>query len=610
MSRHAHWGSAFLIAVMAFGAGCSEPTTKDSDAGTTQDAGGPARGDDRLDAGDALDAASQDPGDGDRGLDASAPEDAGDEPLDAGDALDAGLAPDGGALDDAGEGAPLVGLPYPERDAYLIKGVQPDFWPNKDELVGHKTGAVAMNLVWAHWEPTVKATPCGANEAEYDGRCFVVGADVEDAIADWSARGVVVTAVLYGVPAWARVGNPGCSPHAPGFEIFCTPDDASDFARFAGMLAERYDGLHGHGRIADFVIHNEVNANAWFDIGCGQGVPCDTETWIQTYVDNYVAAYDAIKAHQSEAKVLASFEHHFDTTFDQPADPNALLSVKTFVTELDARVGDREWMIAYHPYAPDLRSPVFSPSDLPRVTYGNLGVLLGWLRTAFPDEPHAWQVQLTESGINSVPPLSSEAAQAPAVCDSLRNVLGTPGVTSYIYHRLRDHPDEEGLKLGLIREDGTYKPAWSTWALANHYDDQPPQLSCGFEDLPYTRLRRGARTLFGDVRVHWASSRILPADYDEESSWRLHREPVPGTVALYECEVDSALWGAHNLLSRDPGCEGRLSLGPVGHIWTAPFQGGVALYRCRRDSPVDHFVSEDPACEGELVEELLGYAQP
>jgi len=464
------------------------------------------------------------------------------------------------------------------------------------------TGSVAMNLVWQGWEPAVKSPPCGDGEQEFDGHCFVVSGGVDGEIRDYTALGVVVTAVVYGVPEWARQ-NVVCSPIAPGFEIFCKPDNPNDYARFAGMLAFRYNGLNGNGRIADFVIHNEVNSNDWFDVGCGQGTPCDQGQWIQIYAENYNAAYDAIVAQQPHAKVLASFTHHFDTVFDQPGAGSPLLSVKTFVGSLAGLAGDREWRVAYHPYPPDLLKPAFGTEDLPKVTYGNIGVLVGWLMATFPDHPHAWDVELTESGVNSLAPHSSPEAQSDGVCRSLYNVLGTPGISNYIYHRMKDHPAETaaGLGVGLVTEWGDFKPAWVTWALANRYDLSPPKLSCGFENLPYTKLVRG----YKPGPHHVATTRLLPDGFAQEQAYRLWRDPEPGTKMLFECRI-----GGENFLSPAASCEGQLPMGPLGYIKSEPFEGGVALYRCYSSALGDHMISPDSGCEGYTTEQLLGYAQP
>jgi hypothetical protein len=497
-------------------------------------------------------------------------------------------------------GGPDTALPYPTRTAYRIKGLQPDFWPDKNEVAGNNAGGVSMNLVWATWEPAVKPPPCAATEEEYSGHCYAVDPNLDAAISEYTAKGLVVTSVTYGVPAWARIAN--CSPVSPGFEIFCAPKDAADYGRFAGMLARRYDGKHGHGRLADFVIHNEVNANDWFDIGCGQGTACDKDAWITAYAASYAAAYDAIAKEQSTAKVLVSLDHHFGTVFDTPAAQNPLLSGTTLLTGFAAKIGNRAWRVAFHPYPPNLLAPQFSPDDLPKVTYGNLGVLAGWLRKTFPATPSAWEIQLTESGVNSLAPGSTQAGQVKGVCDSFHNVLGTPGIESYIYHRMKDHPVEtaSGLGVGLHDENGVPKPAWSTWALANRNDLNPPQLSCGFEDLPYTRLTRSYKA----ARGHWASSRVAPPGFAQENSWRLLRDPAPQTTLLYECAV-----AQHNFITTDVNCEGQQPMGPVGYAYATAQPGSINLHRCRIDAGVDHFVG--PAgCEGQIDEGSLGYVLP
>jgi hypothetical protein len=493
------------------------------------------------------------------------------------------------------------GLAYPDRGLYGIKGLQPDFWSDMDEISGNAAGGVAMNLVWAFWEPTESLAPCSGDQVEHQGHCFTIDGSVDAAIQAWTERGLVVTAVVYGVPEWARAGV-DCSPVAPGFEMFCAPDDAQDYARFAGMIAARYDGTSGHGRVADFVIHNEVNSNNWFDVGCGQGVTCDKGAWLSTYADNYWAAWEAVAAEQPQARVFISLDHHFSSSFQDLDADSPLLGGEDVIDAVAAAAAGRAWRVAYHPYPPNLLDSTFGPGDWPRVTYGNLGTLLGWLHAEYPGSVAASQVHLTESGINSLSP-SSASEQATALCDSFQNVLGTPGIESYIYHRMQDHPDETaaGLGLGLRDTSGAAKPAWTTWALANRETDGHPQMECGFQDLPFVRLTRGYRSSEG----HRASTRVLPSGYAEEQSFLLHREEQADTVLLFECLV-----GEHTLLTRDAGCEGLHPMGPVGWAWLEQRSGSAPLYRCSIGAGSDHFVSKEPDCEGQTTEELLGWVLP
>ncbi|MFN8040943.1 MAG: DUF5722 domain-containing protein [Acidimicrobiales bacterium] len=476
---------------------------------------------------------------------------------------------------------------YPRDPVGGIKGLQPDLVPDKDALAPG-LGTVAVNFAWWEWEPTRTPAPCAPDQVEADGRCYVVPPVIDAEVRAWFDRGVPVTGIFYGTPPWARGARP-CSPANPGFEVFCVPDDPVDFARFVGMIARRYDGARGAGRVTDFVVQNEVDMNDWFDVGCGQGVPCDPATWISTYASIYNPTYDVVRAAQPSARVLISFTHHFDPVFDAPAATNPTLSVKTFLTALVPLLGDRQWSIAAHPY-PRLPAPVFDARDLPFATLGSIGALVGWLRATFPANPLAGEVQLTEVGLNAPP--AYEQLQAEALCTAFRNVTGTPGVTSFIYHRLLDQKDEFGLALGLRRIDGSAKPAFAVW----HDVNLPGSARCGFDLLPHTVVQHGLDPVTG---AHWYSSRELPSGVVATGEqWLLSHEVVPGTAMLYECGR-----GESSHLSRAVTCEGDVPLGPVGAIGTAAAPGRTALYRC--SAAATELVTIDPACEGDQV--VLGY---
>lgn len=495
-----------------------------------------------------------------------------------------------------------VDKPTSVRDTYpvrkSIKSLQPDF-QDRAQIIGNEVHGVAMNLVWAEWQPQ-QSKSCGANQVQYDGYCFNKNQAIIDAIREYTNHGVVVTAVVYGVPDWARRDCVNPKKRVVQAPMFCAPVDgkASDYGRFAGFVANFFNGEKGNGRVADFVIHNEVNSYMWFNIGCSD-TNCNLNTWTRVYADSYNAAYDYIKKEQKNAKVLISFDHYFGAT------KGISYRADNFLKTLVPKLGNRDWMLAFHSYPPDLASPEFGANDYNThgiISFGNIGVLAGWLRQNYPNDPHAWEIQLTENGINGVGASMQQRQQA-QLCQAFRNVLGTPGITSFVYHRLVDHPDEVagGLGCGLWNEDRSPKPAWTTFALANRKGVGAGWPSCGFDILPYVPLMRGY-----NGKKHWVTSRQFPSGVKVEQTWHILREQAPNTQLVYECRVGGPN-GDHTLISTLANCENQFNMGPMGYVYKTQVAGTSPIYRCYIATTGDHFISSDPNCEGQKEESLIGY---
>jgi len=405
--------------------------------------------------------------------------------------------------------------------------------------------------------------------------------------------------VLFATPEWARPNN---TAKAGDVQIvdpkFIAPDNPEDFARFAGMIAKRYNGANGNGRVVNFIIQNEVNALDWYNPGCGAAShPCDVNQRIESYASIFNLAYDRIKAEQPEARVFFSFDHHFGNDY---YNAPRYSSAKQFIETLDPMVSPREWRMAFHSYPGNLYSPEFGPYDYPKVTFGNLGVLAGYLHQRFPTKPHAWDVHLTENGINAASP-SSTASQEAQLKVATKNVLGTPGVKNFVYHRLRDHYQEGTFQPGLHDINDNAKPAWAAWANNNRYRQSPQRLTDGYDDLPYVRLYRSVHPEYG----HWASTRQTPAGYVAESSYFLLREELPNTTLLYECHV-----GGINVtrLSASTYCEGDQNFGPVGYVYNFnnSAQTRAQLFSIKVGDGANYLITTDPnEVAGEVT--TLGY---
>lgn len=482
-----------------------------------------------------------------------------------------------------------------------ITPTNPGYWV--PDHTGWNADGITVNFFWPN------AQPCS-------GCAISIPTEASSLMDYYSNSGLHVTALVAGVPQWARQ-TPNCFNDAYK-NNFCAPrsDALPDFTNFVRLIADTYKGQPGKLLISDFVIQNEVNHSLWFNVNCTTQ-SCNRDTWVDTYIQSYIAAAQGVNR---PANLLVPLNFHWAKDYDNTNDGGyPIISGMTFLEKFDARLRSPafnrpdladSWRLAYHAYPPNMQKPQFSAYDLPKGTFGNVGVVVGWLSKNFPS--HVSGVQLTENGISAYLGGYTDA-QAIWMCKAFRNVLGTPGITNFSYHRMKDNPDETRapgyLFLGLFDSNGNPRRAWGDWKIVN--DPNTPGY-CGYEnDRTKTVIKRGYNPA---LNKHWVSSRILPEGFTEEQGWKLLREDMsaPGyqLTMLYECQINN-----HTFLSVAANCEGQIPMGPVGYAYTSQSQapGLVPLYRCGLSNGVDHMVTTSSTCElwgSQYNEGLLGYAQP
>ena len=176
--------------------------------------------------------------------------------------------------------------------------------------------SIDMDVFRSSFQPTEKRDHCSGGEVLYDGYCFIPA--LRELVQQYTSKQLMITGILIVPPEWARRGNTECKQRDKNF---CSPDDATEFGRFAGFLAWYFNGQNGHGRISEFVIMNEVNAAEWYNTGCGGAKACNVDKWVRSYAQVYNAAYDRIRSHQRQAPVLISFQHDFGSELDHALAP-------------------------------------------------------------------------------------------------------------------------------------------------------------------------------------------------------------------------------------------------------------------------------------------------
>jgi hypothetical protein len=245
---------------------------------------------------------------------------------------------------------------------------------------------------------------------------------------------------VYRTPSWANGGK--------GVEW---APRLADYASFMSALARRYDGRHGP-RVALFEPWNEPNL-PWFLMPQWQGFPGhETPASPQIYAAMLGAAYRAIKAAQPDGAVIGVSGGPTGT--NRP--PDGAVGILDFVRQLAALHPPLD---AYAQHLYPALSPAASTAMPSFRTLPGLLQALDRLKSGAP-------LLITEFGwTTTASPFRaahvSESDQATFLPEAIAALRSDPRVRLAVWFNLQDN---SGWPSGLLREDGTEKPAWAALA--------------------------------------------------------------------------------------------------------------------------------------------------
>jgi hypothetical protein len=250
-------------------------------------------------------------------------------------------------------------------------------------------------------------------------------------------RGLDVLATIAYTPSWARDGDG---------DDKLAPRDVGDYARFAGEAARRYP----ENRIAAWELWNEPNsAQFWAP-----------RPDAREYARLATAAARAIHDERPDAVVMSGGLAPAGPELDWVSPDRRFVSPWRFLRDVRAADGLEEIdAVAFHPYAaqpsapsdPGIANPFQQTRELRRLV----------------DRSRPLPIWATEAGAwTGGDRRISERAQARHVAEYLEEWHAWPRVGPFFYYELTDSgedPDEREDHFGLIRADGTEKPAYATF---------------------------------------------------------------------------------------------------------------------------------------------------
>ena len=303
-------------------------------------------------------------------------------------------------------------------------------------------------------------------------------AGVERAITEARARGVNVVLSLY--------------PNGPR-SIADNPAAAGQFVAWVAQVARRYPDVR------DFIVGNEANVNRFWQPQYG---PTGKAVSCATYTGVLAAAYDALKGVNPGLNVIGVGLSPRGND-DPRARSNPSVSPVRCIRDMGAayrrskRTRPLMDELSFHPF-PNLNTdplgrgyqwpnaglanldrlkqavwdafyatgqPVFPESSFGR--FGALASLAAADSLRFRLNEVGWQVEIVPSaqaayhGKETVA-TTDEASQAQIYGDAVAFIACDPAVRSLLFFHLTDDPDLDRWQSGLIRADGTRRPAYAS----------------------------------------------------------------------------------------------------------------------------------------------------
>lgn len=340
----------------------------------------------------------------------------------------------------AAQAAPVVVAARPRAVRTLTAGLcagdlvgmsRADVTARMSLLAAAGARAIRVDLNWARVQPT---------PTTWDWR------NVDDIVDVARSRGIAVLPVVGYTPAWARV--------AGGTDERAAPRDVAEFARFLGAAVARYKD-----RIHSWEIWNEPNTGGWRTLAS-----------VADYTRLLVASADAVRRQHLTARILVGGCAPTETVDGERVAP------EDFLRGIYAHGGrDAFTHVAMHPYSfPALPGEGEAWSGwsqmlrMREITVAHGDAAKGFYVTEFGAPTGGTGATATQRNRQYAlaPDHVDEAMQVTCVQAAFEQVRKTPWIHALFWYGLLDLHDRGGTSeefFGLVRHDGSRKPAYDAW---------------------------------------------------------------------------------------------------------------------------------------------------